>query len=386
MAACPVALATSEHPVAAHAVAECAGALLERTDQHFDELLVMVGAPFDGALEDITGALAQLLGVRQCAGLVGRGLLMGTRIGVDTPGLVVLAVRSEYPLVGHVGSPRALLDLWQEPAGRHDATATRASSGPAPVSLLLADPFSVDLAAWRAELASPRRGCPTPLLASGYIGARGGPGTTRFRASGSEYRDGALALLLPNDLARLTEVHGTAAVGDAVRVTTVDRNDVIALDDLPAAEVFEASLARPTELPAGVDRVGFLRTGSPELVAARRSPKGLVLERPVELGELLVPAVRSVDLVASEIRGAMSESSRDVALVFSDSDLPAGPTRPLDVAAERLAVTAGLELSQLALDGPPASGRTQEAGRAEPASASPGGGAAALVLTLFGSG
>ena len=56
-----IASTLSEHPLATHAVGECAGALLEAGGHSPDLVLLSVTPPLTGALEDILGATRALL-------------------------------------------------------------------------------------------------------------------------------------------------------------------------------------------------------------------------------------------------------------------------------------------------------------------------------------
>ena len=56
------AAALSQHPIAAHAVGEVAGGILEQLDGEPPDLLVVFVSPhFAGALDDMTAALRRLL-------------------------------------------------------------------------------------------------------------------------------------------------------------------------------------------------------------------------------------------------------------------------------------------------------------------------------------
>lgn len=301
-----VVVATSEHPVAAHAVAECAGSLLEASPSGFETTLCIVGTPFGGALLDITGALAELLGASATAGMESHSVLMGGRMASGTPALAVIAFAAGRASLGHT---RGLEPGSVEPG---DARTLR---------ILFADPFGFPSAA-----PSPAGRLPGSVSLVGcYLSGSPNGGATRLAHDRIEYRCGALFVDIAAETASVHLVHGTEAMTEPVVVTSVVDGQVVALDDVPAAELLESRVrSMDLDITDGVKQVGFTLPGDGRLVAARRSPVGLATSMPLAPGTSLSPAVCSERAVADQLSVALQECPGGTVLLFPAEDLTLG--------------------------------------------------------------
>jgi small ligand-binding sensory domain FIST len=132
----PFASGLSEHPVAAHAVGEALGQVLDALDGPADLALVFVTAPHVGAFEDIAGAVREVLDPGVLLGASASSILGGAREVEERPALSLW--------VGRFGpvTPVRLATIagdggWTVTGFPTDATAT-------PQTLLhLADPLSL---------------------------------------------------------------------------------------------------------------------------------------------------------------------------------------------------------------------------------------------------
>jgi hypothetical protein len=142
---------------------------------------------------------------------------------------------------------------------------------------------------------------------------------------GIEYRSGELFLDIPAENASVHLVHGTEATAEPVVVTSVTDGQVVALDDVPAAELLESRLhSMDLDIIHGVKQVGFTLSGDGRLVAARRSPLGLATSMPLAPGTSLYPAVCSERAVADQLSSALQECSGSTVLLFPAEDLALG--------------------------------------------------------------
>jgi small ligand-binding sensory domain FIST len=87
------AAAFSQHPVAAHAVGEVAGTLLETLGGAPDVVAIFVTAPHTGTLEDIAAALHRLLEPGVMIGATANAVLANGVEIEEGPALVVWAAR-----------------------------------------------------------------------------------------------------------------------------------------------------------------------------------------------------------------------------------------------------------------------------------------------------
>jgi len=89
-----IAATVSEHPLATHAVGECAGEILERIGTMPDVAIIFATGPHVGALEDVTRSIRSLLNPRVLLTVSAVGVLGGAREVEEVAGLAVWAGRS----------------------------------------------------------------------------------------------------------------------------------------------------------------------------------------------------------------------------------------------------------------------------------------------------
>lgn len=305
--------ALSTHPVAASALGECAGQVIETLDARPALVLVAVTPPHLGTLDDIGAALAALLESDVVVGAVASAVAGGGRQVAGDPALAMFAVTdvAASPLLLIPGDGRALT--------RHG------NPGGASAALVLADPFS----------------CAGPALLGGLRGveacggildAARGRGGSRLLLDGVVHTAGAVGALL-GPPARALASQGGTPVGPTWAVTRAEGDVVLELGGRPAVERRIESLGddgRPRAAALGVvldehdehPGRGVLR------VIRLLGPSGrggLLLERAVEVGRV----VRFVRLGEADTEGdlvtALAHSGRAVALLFP------GPGRSGDV-------------------------------------------------------
>lgn len=225
-------VATSEHPVPAQAVAECAGDLLERGAVDADLLWVAAGPSFGGAMLDMVGTLRVLLDPGVTVAVTSNVVIGGSRVIDRGTGLCVLAVAgltcTAVRIEGGVTAAAALAG-----AGLDEASTL----------VVMADPFSTR----PHDLAGPSAG--PAAVAGGLLAGGGVPGSnvlmlaTDTSAALIEYRDGAVAVAVPpNPWVTTAVAHGHRPVGPVVAVTRVSGDVVHTLAARPAREVVDEAL------------------------------------------------------------------------------------------------------------------------------------------------
>ena len=172
----------SEHPVAAHAVGDAIGQVLEQVGEEPDLAVLFVTADHTGALEDIVHAVVEILRPRVFVGATANAVVGGGHGVEDTPGLSLFAAR----LPGRVTPVRLTAvrqdDGWAVAGLDHDAMADARSL------LLLADPFTFPVEALLADL---RAAHPNLGVVGGLASGARGPGGNRLVLDGTLSTHGA---------------------------------------------------------------------------------------------------------------------------------------------------------------------------------------------------
>lgn len=179
--------AISQHPTAASAIGEVVGSMLEDVGEGTDLVCCFVTPHFDGALEDVAGALHAFLDPKAMIGAVATGVIGPNQIVTDGPGISVWAGD-----VGPVAPVR--LQVTDLPTGGRAIAGWPARNPWVPAgAVLLADPstFPVD-----PLLAALNRAGGFPRLTGGLIAAAAGAHRTRFILDGDIVEDGAVGVLI----------------------------------------------------------------------------------------------------------------------------------------------------------------------------------------------
>jgi small ligand-binding sensory domain FIST len=213
----------SEHPVAAHAVGELAGQVLESVGPGPDLAAVFVSPAHAGALEDIAGAVQALLSPTALIGCAACSVTGTSREVEDGPAISLWAGR-----VGPVlGAELALVG--DEVVGWPDPLPFEPQA-----VVLLADPFSFAAEQFFAWLGRRHPGLP---VVGGNASAAAGPGGNRLAVGARVVSSGAVAALLGPG-ARLTPVvsQGCRPVGRPLAVTAAEGNVIYQLAGRPPLE------------------------------------------------------------------------------------------------------------------------------------------------------
>jgi small ligand-binding sensory domain FIST len=316
--------ALSEHPVAAQAVGEVVGQLLETVGPQPDLAVLFVTATHTGALEDMAGAVASLLHPGVLVGATANAVLGGGRGVEDQPGVSLFAAR----LPGRVTTVR--LDARQTPEGwtieglDHDAAAG------ASALILLADPFTFPVDVFLADL---RNEHPGLGVVGGLASAARGPGGNRLVYDGRLANHGAVGVFLDDAIAPDVVVsQGCRPIGQPFIVTKAEHSLLLELGGRPALqrliEIIEgldpddrALAARGLHCGIVVDehkavfeRGDFLIRG---VLGADREAEAVAVGDEVPVGATVQFQVRDAATAGEDLAGLLSGHRADAALLFT---------------------------------------------------------------------
>ncbi len=228
-----VSSALSEHPLAAHAVGEVAGVLLEQMgEQPIDLLVVFIDSAHTGAVEDVSSALLELLQPTTMIGSTACGVIDRTTEIEDRHALAVWAV--------HGISSRPI---------RIDANATTPTTGWTGSdqchAVILADPFSSPILDMLATAEQDAAGI---QIHGGLASGARGPGGNRLLLDDEIFTDGAVGVILDAD-AKVSSVvsQGCRPIGDPLTVTAASGNVVTELASQPPMDVLKRLAAASNE-------------------------------------------------------------------------------------------------------------------------------------------
>ena len=230
--------ALSCHPVAAHAVGETAGEILEALDGEDPHLVVcFASSHFVGTFDDAANALRELLAPEVLIGATAGGIVGGTREVEDAPAFSVFAAYLPDATLTPVA-----LHLEQTPDGAA-VTGWPPDVDSAATLVLLGDPFSFPADAFLRRLNEDRAGL---TVIGGMSSAATNPGGNRLVLDTEVRRDGAVGVFLEGVEVTAVVSQGCRPVGQAFTVTAAERNLVLELGGQPA-------LQRLQEVAAGAD-------------------------------------------------------------------------------------------------------------------------------------
>jgi small ligand-binding sensory domain FIST len=218
--------AVSEHPDAAQAVAEAAGAVLDQVGPGVDMAILFVTGPHREVMAEIASAVHAILRPVAFVGTTAVSVIGGRSEVEDVAAVSVWA--------GHVGDAEAVrLEVVQSP----DGTAVVGMPDEAAIGrrtlILLAEPFTFPTEAF---VQASNEQYPN-LTIFGGLASAGGPGANRLAVQGEIHYEGAVGVLLPEGLHDVGVVsQGCRPVGDPYTVTRSDGNLVHELGTRPAMD------------------------------------------------------------------------------------------------------------------------------------------------------
>ena len=319
------AAAMSEHPVAAQAVGEIVGQILEDlAGERADLVFVFVSPHFAGTTEDVVGVLRTVLAPRALVGATHAAVVGGGREVEGTPAISVWAGVGAG-LAGRV----VHLDVVPGEQGGADLVGWPDDVDGSTL-LLLGDPFTFPVDGVLRVLDAARPGL---RVVGGMASAAAGPGANRLVADDRVVERGAVGVLLGPEAAVDTVVaQGCRPVGQPYAITAVDGNHVVTLGGRPALERLE-ELARSMgeaereQLLRGL-HVGLVVDEQLDefaqgdflvrnVVGAREVDGALTVGGAVELGQTLQFHIRDALAADTDLRAALAGRSAAGSLLFT---------------------------------------------------------------------
>jgi len=225
----PFAAALSEHPVAADAVGEVLGSIVEQRGVEPDLVVVFASAAHVEFLGEIASAIRTVLRPGTLVGASASSVLAGAHEAEEIPALAVWAAWT---------APVRPLRLAAGPVHDDgDGLAVMIQGVPADVPpgatiLLLADPRTFPAGGFLEQLHGAR---PDVTVVGGLASAGGGgPGTNALVLDDRVHRDGAVGVVLPPTVAVVSQ--GCRPIGEPMVVTRAERQFLRELAGRPALE------------------------------------------------------------------------------------------------------------------------------------------------------
>jgi small ligand-binding sensory domain FIST len=314
--------AVSEHPDAAQAVAEAAGAVLDRVGPGADLVVLFVTRPHVGALDDIASAVRAILEPVTLVGSTTVGVIGGPTEVEDVPAISLWA--------GRVGPAEAVrLEVVRSPEGTAVVGMPDAAAVGRRTLLLLTEPHSFPTEAF---VQATNEQYPDLSVVGGMASA-GGPGVNRLVVQAEIHDGGAVGILLPEGMDDTTVVsQGCRPVGEPLIVTDSDRNLVRELASRPALERLQALIDEADdeerallsrglhvglvidERPAEFDRGDFLIRG---VLGADHGQGAIRIGDVAPVGTTLQFHVRDAASASTDLQEKLAPVDADAALVFT---------------------------------------------------------------------
>jgi small ligand-binding sensory domain FIST len=319
------AAALSEHPLATHAVGECVGQLLDIGGPSPDLVVLFVTAPQVGALEDISPAVAGLLGPGVLIGASAVSVLAGSREAEEHAALAAFGLWTD--------SHRSVRSVRLTAAPTPDGPEFRGIdvlAGETGTLILVNDPFSFPVEAVLEELAVM---APDLTVIGGMASAARQRGGNRLLLDGELHTDGAVGVLLdPSVPVRPVVSQGCRPFGEPQTVTRAERNIVYELAGRPALDRLleqverlddadRALAAKGLHIGRVIDehrdvfgRGDFLVRG---VVGADKAVGAIAIGDSVDIGTTVQFQVRDAESADEDLRSMMADRSASGALVFT---------------------------------------------------------------------
>ncbi|WP_436795973.1 FIST signal transduction protein [Actinospongicola halichondriae] len=319
----PFAAALSEHPVAAEAVGEVLGTILERGGVEPDLVVVFASSAHVEFLGEISTAIRALLRPRTLVGASASAVVGGSREVEEVPALSVFAAWADSvpePMHGvrlTVGADDQAVD------GLPDAMPDGATL------LVLADAHTFPGEVFVDHLAAER---PDVAIVGGLTSAQGGAASALV-LDGVVHRDGAVGVVIPRDLLVGPVVsQGCRPIGDVMAVTAVDRHFVLELAGRPALErLVELTKSLPPEeqaLVAGGLQLGIVIDETKEdldhgdflvrsILGGDRARGVLAIGTELPVGATVQFHVRDAAAAHVDLQALLSDVQGDGALLFT---------------------------------------------------------------------
>jgi small ligand-binding sensory domain FIST len=318
--------ALSQHPVAANAVGEAAGEILEHLDGEGCDLAVCFASTHHvGAFEDIGPALRNILEPRVLVGGTAVAVAGGPHEIEENPALTVFAARLDAATLTPV-----TLRVQETPDGA--ALAGWPSLDRSPASLLLfADPFTFPVDAFLQRV---NRDLPGLQIIGGLASAAGSPGGNRLVLDDHVVDEGAVGVFVDGGgiEVRTLVSQGCRPIGRPYVVTRGEQNLIEELGGKPAIERLQELAGAASEEERELLRRG-LHVGLVvdehkaefsrgdflvrNLLGADESTGALAVGEQVSVGQTVQFHVRDAGAADEDLREMLTGVDADAALLFT---------------------------------------------------------------------
>jgi small ligand-binding sensory domain FIST len=318
--------ALSQHPIAANAVGEAAGEILEHLDGEGCDLAVCFASTHHvGAFEDIGPALRNILEPRVLVGGTAVAVAGGPHEIEENPALTVFAAR----LDGATLTP-VTLRVQETPDGA--ALTGWPSLDQSPGSLLLfADPFTFPVDAFLQRV---NRDLPGLQIIGGLASAAGSPGGNRLVLDDHVVDEGAVGVFVDGGgiEVRTLVSQGCRPIGRPYVVTRGDQNLIEELGGKPAIERLQELAGAASEEERELLRRG-LHVGLVvdehkaefsrgdflvrNLLGADESSGALAVGEQVAVGQTVQFHVRDAGAADEDLREMLTGVDAEAALLFT---------------------------------------------------------------------
>jgi small ligand-binding sensory domain FIST len=318
--------ALSQHPIAANAVGEAAGEILERLDGEGCDLAVCFASTHHvGAFEDIGPALRNILEPRVLIGGTAVAVAGGPREIEENPALTVFAAR----LDGATLTP-VTLRVQETPDGA--ALTGWPSPDQSPASLLLfADPFTFPVDAFLQRV---NRDLPGLQIIGGLASAAGSAGGNRLVLDDRVVDEGAVGVFVDGGgiEVRTLVSQGCRPIGRPYVVTRGEQNLIEELGGKPAIERLQELAGAASEEERELLRRG-LHVGLVvdehkaefsrgdflvrNLLGADESSGALAVGEQVSVGQTVQFHVRDAGAADEDLREMLTGVDAEAALLFT---------------------------------------------------------------------
>ena len=318
--------ALSQHPIAANAVGEAAGEILERLDGEGCDLAVCFASTHHvGAFEDIGPALRNILEPRVLVGGTAVAVAGGPHEIEENPALTVFAAR----LDGATLTP-VTLRVQETPDGA--ALTGWPSLDQSPGSLLLfADPFTFPVDAFLQRV---NRDLPGLQIIGGLASSAGSPGGNRLVLDDRVVDEGAVGVFVDGGgiEVRTLVSQGCRPIGRPYVVTRSEQNLIEELGGKPAIERLQELAGAASEEERELLRRG-LHVGLVvdehkaefsrgdflvrNLLGADESSGALAVGEQVSVGQTVQFHVRDAGAADEDLREMLTGVDAEAALLFT---------------------------------------------------------------------
>ena len=318
--------ALSQHPIAANAVGEAAGEILERLDGEGCDLAVCFASTHHvGAFEDIGPALRNILEPRVLVGGTAVAVAGGPHEIEENPALTVFAAR----LDGATLTP-VTLRVQETPDGA--ALTGWPSLDRSPASLLLfADPFTFPVDAFLQRV---NRDLPGLQIIGGLASSAGSPGGNRLVLDDRVVDEGAVGVFVDGGgiEVRTLVSQGCRPIGRPYVVTRGEQNLIEELGGKPAIERLQELAGAASEEERELLRRG-LHVGLVvdehkaefsrgdflvrNLLGADESSGALAVGEQVSVGQTVQFHVRDAGAADEDLREMLTGVDAEAALLFT---------------------------------------------------------------------